>query len=158
MNKIFKKIFICIAMSSALIATSCEKEPAQVIEYLDVNAHNISGNWKLDKWNDAPLAEGTEMYIKFNRNDQTYEMWQNMDSFADIPHYVTGEFNIVSDPETGSLLYGKYDYDQGGWQYTYIVKELTDNSMMWVAKEDPTFIQHFIRVAEIPYDTEKEEL
>lgn len=148
-----KGIMICCLLAGALSVVSCTKkdavEPAPV--YLDVNAHNISGNWKLQEWNSVPLQEGTEMYIKFIRDDKEFEMWQTMDSFSDIPHYVTGEFNITTDVEYGAVINGKYHYDEGLWQHRYSVKDLTADQMLWIAVDNPEFTQLFVRVDEIPF-------
>lgn len=153
MNSIFKRILMCVFIASAISAVSCSKkdlaEPAPV--YLDVNAHNISGNWKLQEWNSSALKEGTQMYITFHRDEEAYEMWQTMDSFSDIPHYVTGEFNITVDVENGAVINGKYDNDEGLWQHRYSVKDLTADQMLWIAVDNPEFTQLFVRVDEIPF-------
>lgn len=156
MNTIIKRILLCILFPVALMAVSCTEKPLETIEYLDVNSNTISGNWQLDSWNGSALAEGTKMYIKFVRNDQTYQMWQTMDSFSDIPHYVTGEFNITTDPMNGAVINGKYDNDEGLWQHSYMVKDLTATEMTWIAVDSPDFVQHFVRVETIPYETENE--
>jgi hypothetical protein len=87
MNKTFKS-FISVLFAS-LILVSCGKEQPEVIEYLDVNANNISGSWELVDWNGSALQEGTYVFINLVRNDRTYTMYQNIDSFGDIPHVIT---------------------------------------------------------------------
>lgn len=141
-------------MAGALSAVSCsEKDATEPLpQYLEVNAHNISGNWMLQEWNSKPLADGTQMYIRFIRDDKAFEMWDTMDSPSDIPHYSTGEFNITTDVEYGSVLNGKYDYDQGLWKHLYSVQELTSTQMLWVALDDPEFTQLFVRVDAIPFE------
>ena len=52
---IIKRLSILLA---AVVLASCA-EKAAPIEYLDVNAHNISGSWKLVEWNGAALNEST---------------------------------------------------------------------------------------------------
>ena len=155
MNAIVRRILLFILFPALLMAVSCTEKPLEVIEYLEVNSNTISGNWQLDSWKGSALAEGTEMYIKFVRNDQTYRMWQTMDSFSGIPHYVTGEFNITMDVISGAVISGKYDNDEGLWQHSYMVKDLTATEMTWVAVDDPDFVQHFIRVESIPYEIEQ---
>lgn len=155
MNSIFKRILICVlGFGTIASVVSCNEkdatEPAPV--YLEVNAHNISGSWMLKEWNSAPLQEGTQMYVKFIRDDKEFQMWQTMDSFTDIPHYVTGEFNITTDLDHGAVINGKYHYDEGLWQHRYSVKDLTSDQMLWVAVDDPQFTQLFVRVDEIPFE------
>ena len=77
-------------------------------------------------------------------------MYQNLDSFSNVPHVVTGSFYIETDPELGAIIRGNYDHDSGDWAHRYIVKSLTSTEMIWVAKDDETFIQKFQRVDSIP--------
>ena len=131
---------------------SCTEKPEVTVEYLDVNANNISGKWELVEWNGAPLAEGTYVYLDIVRNDRTYTMYQNLDSFTNVPHKVTGSYYIEYDPELGAILRGNYDHDSGDWAHRYIVKDLTATEMYWIAKDDRTFIQKYVRVDSIPVE------
>lgn len=146
-----KKLMVSVLAVVAL-ASSCTKEPVVEIEYLDVNANNISGKWELVEWNGSPLAEGTYVYLDIIRNDRTYTMYQNLDSFQNVPHVVTGAYFIETDPELGAIIRGSYDYDSGDWDHRYIVKDLTAVSMTWIAKDDPDFIQKFERIESIPVE------
>lgn len=150
MNKAFKS-FVSVLFASLILA-SCGKEQPEVIEYLDVNANNISGSWQLVDWNGAPLQEGTYVFINLVRNDRTYTMYQNIDSFTDIPHVVTGRYFIETDPAVGAIIRGDYDHDSGDWAHRYIVKDLTATSMTWVAKDNPEYIQKYERVESIPVE------
>ena len=131
---------------------SCTEKPEVTVEYLDVNANNISGRWELVEWNGAPLTEGTYVYLDIVRNDRTYTMYQNLDSFTNVPHKVTGSYYIEYDPELGAILRGNYDHDSGDWAHRYIVKDLTATEMYWIAKDDRTFIQKYVRVDSIPVE------
>lgn len=144
------KILITAALTALMV--SCTEKPVETVEYLDVNANNISGNWELVQWNGAALTEGTYVYLNIVRNDRTYTMYQNLDSFTNVPHVVTGSYYIEYDPELGAIIHGNYDHDSGDWAHRYIVKDLTADQMYWVAKDDPTFIQKFIRVDSIPVE------
>lgn len=150
MNKTFKS-FISVLFAS-LILVSCGKEQPEVIEYLDVNANNISGSWELVDWNGSALQEGTYVFINLVRNDRTYTMYQNIDSFGDIPHVITGRYFIETDPAVGAVIRGDYDHDSGDWAHRYIVKDLTAASMTWVAKDNPEYIQKYERVESIPVE------
>ena len=131
---------------------SCTEKPEVTVEYLEVNANNISGRWELVEWNGAPLTEGTYVYLDIVRNDRTYTMYQNLDSFTNVPHKVTGSYYIEYDPELGAILRGNYDHDSGDWAHRYIVKDLTATEMYWIAKDDRTFIQKYVRVDSIPVE------
>lgn len=149
MNKVKMLIAAAFAVMSLI---SCTEKPEVTVEYLDVNANNISGKWELVEWNGAPLTEGTYVYLDIVRNDRTYTMYQNLDSFTNVPHKVTGSYYIEYDPELGAILRGNYDHDSGDWAHRYIVKDLTATEMYWIAKDDRTFIQKFVRVESIPVE------
>lgn len=145
MNTITK---IAVILLSAFAFCSCvEKE--EPIVYLDVNAHTISGSWQLVEWSGVSLNETTYMYVDFVRNDRTYTIYQNLDSFANVPHVVTGSFYIETDLELGAVIRGNYDHDSGDWAHRYIVKNLTETEMTWIAKDDETYVQKFVRVDSI---------
>ena len=120
-------------------------------EPLEVNTNNISGKWELVEWNGAPMAEGTYVYMDIERG-KTYTMYQNLDSFNNIPHVITGSYNLAADPELGAIIRGSYDHDNGDWSHRYIIKDLYENEMLWVAKDDPSFTQKFRRVSTIPVE------
>ena len=146
MNTITK---IAVILLSAFAFCSCvEKE--EPIVYLDVNAHTSSGSWQLVEWGGVSLNETTYMYVDFVRNDRTYTIYQNLDSFANVPHVVTGSFYIETDLELGAVIRGNYDHDSGDWAHRYIVKDLTETEMTWIAKDDETYVQKFVRVESIP--------
>ena len=149
MNKVKMLIAAAFAVMSLI---SCTEKPEVTVEYLDVNANNISGRWEFVEWNGAPLTEGTYVYLDIVRNDRTYTMYQNLDSFTNVPHKVTGSYYIEYDPELGAILRGNYDHDSGDWAHRYIVKDLTATEMYWIAKDDRTFIQKYVRVDSIPVE------
>ena len=143
---ILKKLTLLLSVFA--LASCVEKE--EPIVYLDVNAHNISGSWQLAEWNGVSLDASTYMYVNFVRNDRTFTIYQNLDSFTDVPHIATGTFYIEADVELGAIILGMYDHDSGDWAHRYIVKELTATSMIWVAKDNQDYIQKFVRVESIP--------
>ena len=148
MKKILSLIsIIALAFSFA----SCEKEDNNAQpQQLEVNAHNISGKWELVQWSGNPMAEGTYVYLDIVRNDKTYTMYQNMDSFSNVPHVITGSYVLSTDVEQGAIIRGSYDHDCGEWSHRYIIKSLTADEMIWVATDDASFTQTYIRVNSIP--------
>lgn len=148
MNKTFKTIISMLFLS--FLAISCRTEEPVTIEYLDVNANNISGAWELVEWNGAALQAGTYVFMDIVRKDMTYTLYQNLDSFSDIPHVVTGRYYLDTDPELGAIIRGNYDHDSGDWAHRYIIKDLTATEMTWVAKDDFNEVQKFVRVESIP--------
>lgn len=151
---ILKKTFFPLLAAMALVSVSCEKNeiPEPEEPQLEVNANNISGKWELVKWNESALAEGTYVYMDIVRNGKTYTIYQNLDSFSNIPHVATGSYFIDTDVELGAIIRGTYDHDSGDWAHRYIVKSLTATRMVWVAKDDQTYIQEFERIESIPVE------
>ena len=147
-----KRILNLIMFLSAFAAVSCELvEDGGIQEpLLEVNANNISGQWQLKQWNENTLNDDTYVYIDIVRNDRTYTMYQNIDSFKDVPHKITGSYYIEVDPAIGAVIRGNYDHDSGDWAHRYIITDLTRSKMVWTAKDDPAFVQIWNRVDSIP--------
>lgn len=143
---------IFLMMSAVMMMVACDvndqTEPGP--EYLDVNVNNISGNWELVQWNGSALQSGTYVFLELVRKEKTYTMWQNLDSFKDIPHVVTGTFSLYTDEEYGAVIRGNYDHSSGDWSHRYVITELTKDSMVWTAKDDPDHVQTYHRVENIP--------
>ena len=152
MNRIKRFLSASFAVLAAMAAISCETEEERVPEpvQLEVNANNISGKWQLMQWNESSLNDDTYVYIDIVRNDRTYTMYQNIDSFKDVPHMITGSYYLEVDPAVGAVIRGNYDHDSGDWAHRYIITDLTRTKMVWTAKDDPTFVQIWNRVDSIP--------
>ena len=147
MNRIKSLITAAVV---ALSCIACVNDEPVVIEYLEVNANNLSGSWELVEWNGAPLQQGTYVFLNIVRKDNTYTMYQNVDSFSDMPHTVTGKFFLETDPALGAIIRGNYDHDSGEWAHRYIVLELTKDSMKWVAKDNPDYVQIYKKTESVP--------
>ena len=141
--KRIKSIFLMLSVAVSVVA--CSKD-APLVEYLEVTPNNIAGQWKLVEWSGV-AHEYTYFYIDIVRKDREYTIYQNFDSMGDRPHVVTGNFNIETDVEKGAIIRGIYDYDEGYWSHEYEVNELTEDTMTWVATDDPTFVQKFVRTS-----------
>ena len=133
-------------------AMSCESvlDGGDAEQRLEVNTNNISGQWELMTWNGEFLNEATYVYIDIVRNDRTYTMYQNIDSFSDVPHRITGSYYLENDPEIGAVIRGNYDHDSGDWAHRYIITDLTQGQMTWTAKDNPEYIQVWHRIESIP--------
>ena len=149
MNKITKILALAFMAVASMACNKIDDPQDNGPEPLEVNTNNISGKWELVEWNGAPMAEGTYVYMDIERG-KTYTMYQNLDSFSNIPHVITGSYNLAIDPELGAIIRGSYDHDNGDWAHRYIIKDLYENEMLWVAKDDPAFTQKFRRVSTIP--------
>ncbi|MBR5135721.1 MAG: lipocalin family protein [Rikenellaceae bacterium] len=151
------KRFILLTISllmASLSFVACDDEPVVPTEpQLEVTANNIAGEWQLSSWKGAPLAEGSYVYLSFDRRERTFCIYQNLDSFS--TRELTGAFYIETDPELGAIIRGSYDYDRGDWAHRYVVTSLTANEMVWVAKDDTEDVSVYSRV-EIPAEVKGE--
>ena len=151
------KRFILLTISllmASLSFVACDDEPVVPTEpQLEVTANNIAGEWQLSSWKGAPLAEGSYVYLSFDRRERTFCIYQNLDSFS--TRELTGAFYIETDPELGAIIRGSYDYDRGDWAHRYVVTSLTANEMVWVAKDDTEDVSIYSRV-EIPAEVKGE--
>lgn len=138
--------------ASLLLMLSCTNKGTPTVEYLDVTANNLAGNWEQVEWRGSELVESSYFYMKIVRKDQKFTFYQNTDSMADMPHVITGRFNIEIDPELGAIILGEYDYVGEYWSHRYIVKELTADTMTWIAVDDPTETKKFVRISSIPVE------
>lgn len=145
------KSMLLLAMM-VLSAVACDKNnPVRTEElFLEVNVNNISGQWELKQWNGEEMAEGTYVYLDLERKDMTYTMYQNVDSFSDVPHVITGRYALSTDVSSGTVIRGSYDHDSGDWTHRYVIKWLTADAMLWVATDDSEVDQMFVRVDSIP--------
>ncbi|MBR2351343.1 MAG: lipocalin family protein [Alistipes sp.] len=126
MNRLLK----LLPFVAALLVYGCKK-PVEVSPYKDVTPHNISGTWRLESWNGG-LAADTEVYIIFERAERTFVMYDNLRT--DYLHKSTGRYNITTDANLGAIIIGEYDNGAGPWSDRYVVRELTDSSMKFIAK------------------------
>ena len=149
MNKITKILALAFMAVASMACNKIDDPQDNGPEPLEVNTNNISGKWELVEWNGAPMAEGTYVYMDIERG-KTYTMYQNLDSFSNVPHVVAGSYRLSTDEELGAIIRGTYDHDSGEWSHRYIIKSLTSNTMEWVATDDSSFTQTFIRVDNIP--------
>ncbi|MGN0188204.1 MAG: hypothetical protein ACI395_01685 [Candidatus Cryptobacteroides sp.] len=141
-----KKI-LGVALAALVLMTStvsCSKTEVPAVQYLEVTAANIAGSWTLSTWNGSPLSEGCYVNVSFDRKEKTFEMYQNLDSFSE--RKLTGQFNILKDESYGSIIRGVYDYETGFWSHDYIIRDLTADSMVWIAVDDPDDVTVYVRV------------
>ena len=95
------------------------------------------------------VAEGCYLYLELVRNDRTFTLYDNLDSFGAVVR--TGRYVIETDPELGAVIRGNYDFSGGDWNHRYVVRSLTAGEMVWVATDDPRDVSVYVRT-EIPAD------
>ena len=109
-------------------AGACDDDGQPAEPFLNVTANNIAGTWRLATWRGEPLAEGSFVYFEFVRKDQTFKLYQNLDSFR--PVMKSGRFSITTDEKLGAaVLSGDYDHSLNAtWAHRYVVRDLTQTS------------------------------
>lgn len=146
-------IFTALAGLALLFSTSCTKPDLHVVEYLEVNASNLHGNWKLQSVNGELEKEPAFFYINFDRSGNKYQIWENHASIPSTYNHSEGTFAFYTEPEVGTYIRG-VDSIKEEWSDTYVIKDLTKDSMTWVGMNDPVFVQTFTRVDKVPVAAE----
>lgn len=151
MIRFLNKSVIMLTIVAAFFTVSCEKVETPVVEYLEVNASNLHGNWVLKSINDSPVQDGACFYINFNRSGNEYTIWETMTSIPSTPNVDKGTFAIYTDPELGAYIRGIDEIGQE-WSDRYVIKDLTKTTMTWVGVNDSGTVQKFERVDEVPFE------
>ena len=135
MNRFLNGISAVIAVLCACTFISCDgKEDIPVIEYKDVTANNLRGEWEQVSINGEPMKEGTFFHITFITKDTEYVIEHNLSSSSSSSYIEKGVFGIETD-DNGALIRGINVVFQN-WSQKYYVRDLTDSSMKWVGKTD----------------------
>ena len=143
MKKIVKFAMVIIAMVAAF---GCSKPDLSGIVFLDVTPNNIKGVWRLESYdNGVKLAEGSYYYIVFDRAERTFVTYDNLGSMGAYKN--SGRYDITTDG--AAVIRGMFDFGRGDWEHSYYVRNLTLDSMCWVATDDENISQVYVR-AELP--------
>lgn len=141
-----KKITNLLMLLAIALFASCD-DPIEIPETLEVKPYNLEGTWMLAEMNGAALADGSYVYLVIDRG-YTFEIYENTASM--YPVLFTGKYELEYDWRAGDVISGTYDYELGAWGHEYVITDLYKNSMTWTAKDDASYVQKFVRVAEIP--------
>ena len=139
MKKIVKFAMVIVAMVAAF---GCSKPDISGIVFLDVTPNNIKGVWRLESYdNGVKLAEGSYYYIVFDRAERTFVTYDNLSSME--TRKLSGRYDITTNG--AAVIRGMYDFGRGDWEHSYYVRNLTDDSMVWVATDDENISQVYVR-------------
>lgn len=141
-----KKITYLLMLFAVALCVACD-EKIETPETLEVKPYNLEGAWLLSELNGGALADGTYVYLVLDRG-YTYEIYENTASM--YPVLFTGKYELEYDWRVGDVISGTYDYDLGAWGHEYVITDLYENTMTWTAKDDASYVQKFVRVAEVP--------
>lgn len=95
-----------------------------------INYNDISGTWKMTQWNGEEMNDGRYFYVKFDRKDRVFDIYQNLDT--EKTRHLTGRYLMNDDEELGTIIEGDYDHASGQWNQTYLVDDFTQDMMTWV--------------------------
>ena len=148
-----KKIVKFAMVIAAMVTVSCTKSSLNDSAYLDVTANNIKGVWRMESYdNGVKLAEGSYYYIVFDRAERTFVTYDNLGSMEQ--HTRTGKYDIKTDGS--AIIFGDFDNSlfPNSWEHSYYVRNLTAERMVWVATDDDSIVQVYVR-DELPEWIEK---
>jgi hypothetical protein len=129
-------------------AFGCSEPDNNGTIFLDVTPNNIKGVWRMESYdNGVQLAEGSYYYIVFDRAKRTFVSYDNTESMEVRKR--TGRYDIYTDG--AAIIFGDYDYGLGpnDWEHRYYVRNLTAESMTWIAKDNADDVTVYVR-CEIP--------
>ena len=150
MKKIVK---FAMVMVVAAVVAACTQPDNNGLVFLDVTPNNISGVWRMDSYdNGVKLPEGCYYYIVFDRAERTFVTYDNLGSMEAYKN--SGRYDIVTDG--AAVIRGIYDYGRGDWEHEYYVRNLTSDSMVWVATDDESVKQVYVR-ASLPEELANDE-
>lgn len=150
MKRVVKFLMVVVA----LVAVGCTKPDNSGTLFLDVTPNNIKGVWRMESYdNGVKLAEGSYYYIVFDRAERTFVSYDNLGSMEQ--HTKSGHYDIVTDG--AAVIFGDYDFGLGvnDWEHRYYVRNLTQDSMVWVAVDDESLVTVYVR-DELPEWIEKQ--
>jgi hypothetical protein len=148
-----KKIVNFALVMLAIIAVGCSEPDNNGVVYLDVTPNNIKGAWRMVSYdNGVKLPEGGYYYIVFDRAERTFVTYDNLGSIGAYKN--SGRYDIVTDG--AAVIRGYYDFGRGDWEHEYYVRNLTTDSMVWVAVDDESVRQVYERT-ELPEELTEEE-
>ena len=135
-----------IVMLCAVVAFACTENRGEIEEFLDVTPNNISGVWSMESYdNGQALDEDIYYYIEFERKDKTFASYDISSSMHPVKR--SGRYDIYTNG--AAIIRVMYDYGQGDWEHRYYVRDLTKDRMVWVAVDDESIVQVYVR-AELP--------
>ncbi len=68
---------------------------------------------------------------------------------------IDGAYELNSDEDNGDVISGIYYYTldtNDAWSHEYVVSELHEQTMKWVALDDATEVRLYTRCTEVPGD------
>ena len=145
-----KNIFgLILCFTLAIGFVSCSEDEIPQVEVINVNTSYLNGTWCLSEIDGIALEEGTYLYLSFDRKENTFVMYHNLESM--YSQRFSGTWSLSEDEDLGMILTGEYDYDLGEWA-AYIATASDANTLHLVNKENPEDIRVYTRCESVPED------
>ncbi len=143
-----KKIAIILAVLFAAIG--CQKAETPDVK-IKVSFNDIAGSWMLQSYDDGnTLAEGAFQYLNIVRKTREFQEYVKLES--QYPVKKVGKIDLSQDEEDNNIVSGLYTNQLSeGWSHKYIITEISETMMKWMAQDDPTVVLVYVK-AEIPAD------
>ena len=130
--KLAKRVLMAAVIVAIALTYGCKRETTinnESLPTIAVTYSLLNGAWELVAWDGKPLAEGTYLYVEFDKTEHHFEMWENIGSM--YPRSTTGIFNIEKDDYDRYILSGYYDHGVGDWNQSYEVVAYSNDEMVW---------------------------
>ncbi|NDV65171.1 hypothetical protein [Bacteroides sp. 224] len=95
-----------------------------------VTYNEISGTWKMTKWNNEDMNDKRYFYVTFDRKDRVFDIYQNLDT--EKTRHLTGRYLLDYDEDLGTVISGDYHHAAGSWSHTYLLNDFSKDEMTWV--------------------------
>ncbi len=139
---------IAIILVALMAAIACEKT-TETVEKLKVTYNDVAGSWKLVSFDEGNnIGDGTFHYINLDRRTKEFQTYSNLNS--QYPVRKIGEYQLSETEEGDNIIRGLYTMEVSKeWDHKYVITELTEDRMVWVAQDDNGIVNVYVR-AEIP--------
>lgn len=139
-----------MAVATLLTLASCGKQVPiddATQPKIEVTYNTIDGSWQLTHLDGSELLDATILYISFDRDKRSFEMWTNIGSM--YPRRSTGQYSILAEEDGTYTLQGSYDNGVGDWNDMYRVEMPTRDRMLWRSRTTGVCMD-FARIESIP--------
>ena len=67
-----------------------------------------------------------------------------------LPVMLRGLYSLYTDDALGAVIRGMYDYENGDWASRYVIRDLYEDRMTWIAVGDETNVSEYVRCEAVP--------
>lgn len=67
-----------------------------------------------------------------------------------LPVMLRGLYSLYTDDALGAVIRGMYDYENGDWANRYVIRDLYEDRMTWIAVGAETNVSEYVRCEAVP--------